>query len=193
MESLTLLKEEINKTWELWHDLAKWKLGATAALGAAAFGLSRSGAQYWLLLFVPFVCAYIDLIQDQYELRILIIARFLREHGQTDVLQAYERECQDVRKRHRFLSLSHWARFGSSIGLSASGPVLYALHHHYYHPAQGDLLVPPSGELLVPPSVAGVLWTAGLLLIIILWVFFTVESRKLSGERLDVSEIRFGS
>ena len=84
MDSLITLKEEINKNNEMEHDLAKWKLGVTAALGAAAFGLGKDCGTppYWLLLFVPFVCAYIDLFVYQYELRILVIARFLRQHHQ---------------------------------------------------------------------------------------------------------------
>jgi hypothetical protein len=66
------------------HDLAKWKLGVTAALAAAAFGLAgqNSGPNYWLLLIVPFVCAYVDLYAYQYELRIRVIARFLRGQSQ---------------------------------------------------------------------------------------------------------------
>ncbi len=54
--ALNLLKEEINQTSGMGHDLAKWKLGVTATLGAAAFGLANNGVpNYWLLLFVPFV------------------------------------------------------------------------------------------------------------------------------------------
>jgi hypothetical protein len=52
--TLILLKEEINKTNEAEHDLAKWKLGVTAALGAAALGVGKDGSPpYWLLLSIP--------------------------------------------------------------------------------------------------------------------------------------------
>jgi hypothetical protein len=177
--ALQLLKKEINETVELMQDLAKWKLFVTAILGAAAFGLAENGTpQYWLLLFVPFVCAYIDLYYYQYELRVGVLSRFLRENGETEeVLQKYELECDEVRKRNIYFSLGRWATLSSSLGMSAAGPVLYALHHHYYPGGRSER------ELLVPPSVAVVLWGVGVLLVLFLWSLCNFESGKLSGVR----------
>src|SRR5437879_5385022 len=125
--ALNLLKEEINKTMEAEHDLAKWKLGVTAAMGTAAFGLAKGSPNYWLLLLVPFVCAYVDLYAYQYQLRIHVIARFLREHAEGDVvLQTYEKECEKWRSQDIF-SLGNWAGLGCSLGASVLGPVFYAL------------------------------------------------------------------
>jgi hypothetical protein len=173
--TLSLLKQEINKTNEAEHDLAKWKLAVTAALGAAAFGLGQDGsAPYWLLLFIPFVCTYVDLFDYQYQLRILVTARFLREHGQDDaVLQAYEQECEEVRARHIF-SLGKLAEISCSLGACVLGPVFYLLDSHFN---------PGRGSLLVSPAVGGVIWLSGVLLIVFLWVYFQVKSRQLSGER----------
>jgi len=173
--SLRLLKEEINKVNEAEHDLAKWKLAVTAALGAAAFGLGKTGtAPYWLLLFVPFVCAYIDLFDYQYELRILVIARFLREHGESDkVLQEYEVECEKERASGGTFSLSKWAEFSCSLFLPLSGLVLYLLDSRNN---------PGRGSLLMPPAAAAAIWLLGVLLIGALWAYFLVSSLRLSTE-----------
>src|ERR1039458_532731 len=125
--SPALLKEEINKTQDAEHDLAKWKLGVTAAMGAAAFGLSKDNSpSYWLLFLVPFVCAYVDLYDYQYRLRTLVIAKFLRERAGDPVLAEYEERC--AKERHeRVFDLGTMAGISSSIGASIFGPVFYFL------------------------------------------------------------------
>lgn len=173
-EALTLLKEEINKTLEAEHDLGKWKLAVTAALGAAAFGLAGHDPNYWLLLFVPFVCAYIDLYSYQYEFRVRVIARFLREHpGRDAVLQIYEQECERLRGQDVF-SLGNWAGIGSSLGASVLGPVVYFLRIQHDHAF--------SESLLLPLTAAGAIWFLGALLIFILWRYFQSHARTISGE-----------
>lgn len=170
---LTLLKQEINATMEAEHDLAKWKLGVTAALGAAAFGLSKdTSSNYWLLLLVPFVCAYVDLYSYQYELRIRVIARFLRGHSDTgiELLQQYEKDCENWRKQTVF-SLGNWAGFGCSIGASACGPMFYIARHWH----DTDLLG-------VSHEAAGAIWLLGVFLIIGLWLFSQQELGKVGDE-----------
>jgi hypothetical protein len=177
MEStLITLKEEINKTNEAEHDLAKWKLGVTAMLGAAAFGLGRDpeNPQYWLLLFVPFVCAYVDLFSYQYELRIRVIARFLRVYGDGDpLLRDYERECEQERKKGVF-SLSNVAEFGCSLAASVIGPLFYLLQNVPHQ---------RSDSWLVSPAAAAGVWIGGVALIVALWVYFHVRARSLSDEQ----------
>jgi hypothetical protein len=171
--TLTLLKQEINATMDAQHDLAKWKLGVVAALGAAAFGLSKeSPKSYWLLLFVPFVCAYIDLYAYQYGLRILVIARFLREHSEGDaMLQAYEKECEKWRSRGIY-SLGNRAGYGCSLGVSILGPVFYFLQR-IDNPAGGN-------GLLMPPAAATTIWLLGVLLIVLLWRQFQQQTHEFS-------------
>jgi len=167
---LELLKDEINKTNEQEHDLAKWKLGVTAALGVAAFGITKeTEPYYWLLLFVPFVCAYIDLYAYQYQVRIMVLARFLREHPGVNntVLRDYERACKGWRKENVF-SLGTWAGLGSSLGASLAGPLFYLLVRRNN----------PKTDLLVSPCVAGLIWVAGVLLIGALWVYFRSRVNK---------------
>lgn len=172
--TLNLLKEEINKTMEAEHDLAKWKLGVTAALGAAAFGIGKS-PNYWLLLFVPFVCAYIDLYAYQYQLRIGVLAQFLRVHAQDDpVLRMYEEKCHELREEGPAFSLGDWAGIGCSLGASIFGPVFYILQRYQ---------TGPDKSLLVSPWAAGVIWLLGALLIIYLWWYFHAQSAKICEER----------
>src|SRR5438034_6870926 len=101
VDSLNLLKQEINQTLESEHDFAKWKLIVAAALGGVALGLDKSGsAHIWLLLLIPFACAYIDLHLSQYQARILVLAQFIRHyqasgHGEDvdNTLSDYEKYC----------------------------------------------------------------------------------------------------
>jgi hypothetical protein len=171
---LNLLKQEINTTMEAEHDLAKWKLGVTAALGAAAFGLAKDRPNYWLLLLVPFVCAYVDLYAYQYELRIRVIAQFLRGHPAKgdELLQTYELECENWREQHVF-SLGNWAGIGCSLGASVFGPVFYVLQR-MHHTAPDNLLV--------SLKAGGTIWLLGVLLIFFLWWYFHVQARKIRGE-----------
>lgn len=157
-----LLKEEICKTQEAQHDLAKWKLGVTAALGAAAMGLPTGKSNYLLLFFVPFVCAYVDLYAYQYQLRILAIARFLRKPPGEPVLLAYEDHCLAMRDTSAF-SFGNLAGIGSSAGATLFGALLY-------------FLAPtPKGEpdtRLLSPQIAWIVWIAGALLILSLnWYY----------------------
>jgi hypothetical protein len=175
MESaLNLLKQEINATSKAAHDLAKWKLVVTAALGAAAFGLAQNNPKYWLLLFVPFVCAYIDLFDYQLQLRILVIARFLQKHREGDgLLQRYEQECEALRGLGKYVfSLDKWAGISCSLGVCASGPVLYYFMQR--QPACQDYLGVP-----FPCAVA--IWLFGVFLIVFLYVISKVIAREVPG------------
>ncbi len=178
MESIVLLKQEINQTNEQEHDLAKWKLGVTAALGAAAFGIGKNdNPGYWLLLFIPFVCAYIDLFVYQYEIRILVLANFIRNHGQDDrVLNSYERECDERRGKTRVFSLGDWADLSCSLGASIIGPVFYFLHRRTH---------PKDTSLLISPAAAGVIWSAGVLLIVGLTIYFQIQRKALLGTDVE--------
>jgi len=155
--SLALLKQEILNTQETQHDLAKWKLLVTAALGSAALGLTKeTSSYYWIFLFVPFVCAYIDLHDCQYQLRILAIAAFLRRQSKNSILCDYEKECQRKRQRHYF-SLGKLAGFGSSLVAMAFGPLFYVFNSS--HTISKDLSI--TGPEAVAIYIAGVFFDFG--------------------------------
>jgi glycosyl hydrolase family 15 len=137
VDSLNLLKQEINQTLESEHDFTKWKLIVASALGGAALGLAKTdNAHIWLILLIPFACAYIDLHLAQYQTRILVLAQFIRRYqpsGQgQDVdatLPAYEQYCARLRKRGKthFFDLGQFAHRLASFGLSIAGPVIAGL------------------------------------------------------------------
>jgi len=175
IQSMQLLKREINQTQEDEHDLAKWKLIVTAALGATALGLSgenHSSPPLWLLLFIPFVCAYVDLYDYQYRLRVLVIAKFIREQGDDPELKKYEAECERVRESCAGdFSLGKAAGLGSSIVLSALGPVLYLIQ---FSDKQVSTILP------IPRAIAVLTWLFGVALVIYLYRAFRQKEEKLS-------------
>lgn len=133
VDSLNLLKQEINQTLESEHDFAKWKLIVAAALGGTALGLDKSSsAHIWLLLLIPFACAYIDLHLSQYQARILVLAQFIRRYqasGQGEdvdnALPNYEKYCEQLRStRGHFFDLGQFAHRLASFGLSIAAPAI---------------------------------------------------------------------
>ncbi len=136
MDSLNLLKQEINQTLDAEHDFAKWKLIVAAALGGTALGLDKSGsAHIWLLLLIPFSCAYIDLHLSQYQARILVLAQFIRRYkasGQGEdldnTLPDYEKYCEQLRSTEgHFFDLGQFANQLASFALSIAAPVIVFL------------------------------------------------------------------
>lgn len=86
-ENCTSLREEIRKSEEARLDFLKYKLVAVASLAAVAFGLDskesgslRENLRYILAL-IPFVCIYVDALCYHNNLRIFVIAKYLRCHG----------------------------------------------------------------------------------------------------------------
>jgi hypothetical protein len=125
METSHLLKGEINQTLESLHDFAKWKLIVTSVLAGAGFGLTSSAnstPHYELLLFIPYACAYVDMNCYQYLIRITVLARALREHGEDKLLDAYERECSELRRKYGIFDLGKSAGVGASLAVSIVAP-----------------------------------------------------------------------
>jgi hypothetical protein len=140
----------------------------TAALGAAAFGLFGNGSKpsYWVLVIIPFVCAYIDLFKYQYELRIFVIAQFLREHrGDTGILQKYELRCHADRQK---FSLGRLADITCSLGASIISAAFYMLL---------------STDALASRIGAGAAWLVGVIMIVAVRLYFGHEWRMLEQEK----------
>jgi hypothetical protein len=123
--SLNLLKEEINQTHETNHDIAQKKLILAASWLAVSLGLTShqatAGTQFpahFLLLAVPLVCAYSDLFYYQNMLRILVIARFIREEPEDSTLKAYEKFVDRARASEKSFLFEKVAHVGSSFILS---------------------------------------------------------------------------
>lgn len=125
VESDSLLKTEINQTLGDLHDFSKWKIIVVSALAAAAMGLGvkAQNATDWLLVFAPYACAYIDLNCYQYLLRVLLIAKVLRESSSDVLLLEYENQCESCRQKG-FYGLGLFAQLGCSLAFSTILPVL---------------------------------------------------------------------
>lgn len=176
MESLNLLKQEINQTMEDEHDFAKWKLIVAATLGAAALGFDKAAApHYWLLLFIPYVCAYIDLHLYQYQARILVLAKFIRNYSAAgaanadNALQDYEKNCKTLRKAH-FFDLGQAANFAASLGLSIVAPLIAFVAYS------------GSNQPIKPTCSAVIIWVVGFVIICILWFFQRVRLGELKSD-----------
>lgn len=123
------LRTEIIECQKSKVDLLKWKLILTAGLGAAGLGaagrgLGQAGSGMPLLwALVPLVCAYVDIVCYHNDLRIMVIAQFLRSDAQAgSFARAYEQSCQG--RRHFFL-LENFAMYWGTLALSilvALGP-----------------------------------------------------------------------
>jgi len=171
--SSNVLKQEINDTQAAQHDLVKWKLIVTAALGAAAFGITGSPKpNLWLLFFIPFVCAYVDLYDYQYRLHVLVIAKFLREKGRDPEMKEYEGECERVRENCTGdFNLGKWAGLGSSVVASVIAPLFYFIGNP----------VDVTQGLVTIPRVAGVLvWLGSVVLIFVFYWGFRRKEDKLA-------------
>ncbi len=121
------LRSEIIESQRSQADLLKWKLVATAAIGALALsprgeGSAPSDEMRLLLCFIPLVCAYVDLISVHLMLRMVVIGTYLRlsKQGNEKVLD-YESWLVQVRHRQRGdpLAFEVLALHGSSFVFSA--------------------------------------------------------------------------
>jgi len=99
------LRSEIMEAQKARIDLLKWKIILIAALSAVGFGISRDtqGPVPVLLGFIPLVCAYVDVLCVHNDLRILVIARFLRTSAEA---KDYEDLCQAQRRAFVLESLA---------------------------------------------------------------------------------------
>ena len=97
--SFALLKEEINQTHNTIYDITKWKLILVSSICAVALGLTKdpAGDFHLLLLLLPLVCAYSDLLYYQNLLRIFVLATFIRKQNSWDSIVEYrEKRLQDT-------------------------------------------------------------------------------------------------
>lgn len=144
--ALGLLKEEINQTFRDQHDLSKWKLIVTASIATAAIGLNSQDSSNshkdilpWLFLFIPLVCAYVDMLGYQYQMRILVLSNFIRKShpckssDEDDaILASYEEECS--KKRQHTAQFSYGNTAGLASSLIASFAALIGFFALVIHP-----------------------------------------------------------
>ncbi len=117
------LRDEIVESQKTRADILKWKLIIVASLGGAGLGLTGQakdaafGYAYLALMFIPFVCVYVDLLCRHNALRIEIIGAFLRSR-EADPQYAYE-QFVDSKRHLKAFDLEDWVLRYSTIALSA--------------------------------------------------------------------------
>ena len=123
------LREEIIEAEKIRADLIKWKLILVAGLGAAGLGLNGNSRDDMTLLLclIPFVCVYVDLVARHLNLRIHVIAEFMR--GQKEEWTAdYEKYAESMEKKGVFALETGALRY-STVFLSVIVIIVgYVLH-----------------------------------------------------------------
>jgi hypothetical protein len=175
MDASDRLEAEIGQTLEDLHDFAKWKLIVVAALISTALGLldPKRGVAPWLLVFVPYACAYVDLNCYQYLLRIFLISKVLRgRKDESPLLCEYERECEVYRKKG-FFSFGLFAQIGCSL-VFAFVPLGFA-----FEQLRADKTSLPNTCPLLAT------WLVGVVLIVLCYWFFSRKSTLLESKHSE--------
>lgn len=170
MDSTELVKQETRFSLESLHDFAKWKLIVASGLAAAGLRLTSQQGTAWLLLLIPYACAYVDLYCYQDLIRIIVVSRFFQEHNDA-TLRAYEEMCQRLHARYRVWDLGHHAQIGGSLVLSLA-PIITCI----------ELFRAREWWWL---GVALVFWMGGVCLSVGLWRYY---KRKLQAASKDPIE-----
>ena len=113
------LRSEISEAHNARSDLLKWKLVLVAGLGTIGLGLTQEFGHPIVLIGIPLVCAYVDLLTRHLTLRIHVIGDFLRSRESDDDAQTLYREYEAFVERNRSaFDFEDWALYLSSIILS---------------------------------------------------------------------------
>ena len=129
------LRSEILEAHKARSDLLKWKLVLVAGLGTIGLGFSEEVGHPIVLIGVPLVCAYVDLLTRHLTLRIHVIGDFLRTpaadatDAEPSSLRRFFHEYETFVERNRSaFSFEDWALYLSSIvlslGVAAYGAIL---------------------------------------------------------------------
>lgn len=113
------LRSEILEAHNARSDLLKWKLVLVAGLGTIGLGLTQEIGHPIVLIGIPLVCAYVDLLTRHLTLRIHVIGDFLRGRDASDPSDALYRDYEAFVERNRSaFAFEDWALYLSSIVLS---------------------------------------------------------------------------
>lgn len=183
--SYSLLKEEINQTHQTIYDIAKWKLILVSSISGLSLGLTvekQTRDFHLLLLIVPLVCAYSDLVYYQNLLRIFVLATFLRTRkAASDVVVEYEQFVQKTRRKKVFnFELS--SQLLSSLVFSF-GAIL-SVYLEIQHPTFS------SEGALWPLHVISGAWAGGMMLIVWVYLLFVDRNQILDDDDGDRNGIK---
>jgi hypothetical protein len=114
------LRSEILEAHNARSDLLKWKLALVAGFGTIGLGLTQEIGHPIVLIGIPLICAYVDLLTRHLTLRIHVIGDFLRSRPvDAPETPAFLREYEAFVEHNRSaFSFEDWALYLSSIVLS---------------------------------------------------------------------------
>lgn len=174
IEAIKILKEETKLTLSDLHDFAKWKLTAAAALASIGLGLTRdhSQASLWLLVFIPYVCLFVDLNIYNYNLRLLVISKVIKESCKANnLIRIYECTCEEKGCcRNGVFTPATLAQLGSSIMFSMLSICAF---------------FQSSGRLLLAAEIA--CWGIGMLLIALFYMDYKSKRNEILGKSVSTS------
>jgi len=98
------LRNEILASEQIRNDWLKYKLFASAVLGGVAFGLNSDVPARPVVLLIPFVCLYSDIICSHNQIRIQIISLFLKMSD--DPISEWEKFASQHERHFRLESLA---------------------------------------------------------------------------------------
>lgn len=169
--SYSLLKQEINQTHQTIYDIAKWKLILVSSIAGLSLGLTvdnQTKEFHLLLLIVPLVCAYSDLVYYQNLLRIFVLATFLRNRKSSpNVIVKYEKYVRNTRKKKVF-------NFELSSQLLSSLVFSFAAIISIYLEVKHPTFLPEASA--APLRIISAGWAVGIALII--WVYLLFKDRN---------------
>jgi hypothetical protein len=174
MDAVKILKEETKLTLSDLHDFAKWKLTAAAALASIGLGLTKYHAQnsHWLLVLIPYVCLFVDLNIYNYNLRLLVISKVIKEYCKADnLLRIYECTCEEGCSRDGIFASATLAQLGSSIMFSM-------LSSYAFFQSSG-------GSVVLASEVA--CWGVGIVLIVLFYKDYKNKRDKITGHAASTS------
>lgn len=148
MESL---RSEILEAHNARSDLLKWKLVLVAGLGTIGLGLTQEIGHPIVLIGIPLVCAYVDLLTRHLTLRIHVIGDFLRTPaaetgGAAEPERRFYREYEAfVERKRAAFAFEDWALYLSSIllslGVAAYGAIQLGTENETARAEEASLLV----------------------------------------------------
>jgi hypothetical protein len=135
------LREEIIQAHSTRSELLKWKLAIVGVIGSVGLGLAGAKTSKHadlVLAALPLVCIYVDLLCMNLNVRMLVIAAWMRERETTDTEDLALKDYEQFAERFRYaFALEDWAINWSTRVVSAAVGLYGGFGAKYGHAGTG--------------------------------------------------------